>query len=154
MLNCGLTGGVKIPICLNTRGGGVAINKHVVSDGYALDVNGHVLATKFNATSDYRLKTNVTPLDLSKYNTDNIRPVTYNYEKSNKLDIGLIAHELQETLPLLVTGEKDGTEFQSINYIGLIGVLIKEVQELKKLVANVVNGSSSTYNTQNKDGNI
>jgi hypothetical protein len=154
MLNCGFTGGVQKPICLNTTGGGVAINKHVVSSGYSLDVGGDVLATKFNSTSDYRLKTNVTPLDLNIYNTDNIRPVTYNYEKSNKLDIGLIAHELQETLPLLVTGEKDGTEFQSINYIGLIGVLIKEVQELKKLVANVVNGSTSPDSTQNVGGNI
>jgi hypothetical protein len=32
----------------------------------------------------------------------------------------------------LVTGEKDGEEYQSVNYIGLMGILIKEIQELKK----------------------
>jgi hypothetical protein len=34
-----------------------------------------------------------------------------------------------------VEGEKDGEKTQSVNYIGLIGVLIKEVQDLKKRVA-------------------
>ena len=29
-------------------------------------------------------------------------------------------------------GEKDGLETQSINYTGLIGLLTKEIQELKK----------------------
>jgi hypothetical protein len=48
--------------------------------------------------------------------------------------MGLIAHELQEEFPFLVTGEKDGDEHQSVNYNGLIALLIKEVQELKKIV--------------------
>jgi hypothetical protein len=46
-------------------------------------------------------------------------------------DIGLIAHELQEIYPELVTGEKDGPETQSINYIGLIPILINEIKSLK-----------------------
>jgi hypothetical protein len=44
----------------------------------------------------------------------------------------LIAHEVQEYYPFLVEGEKDGYNTQSVNYIGLIGVLIKEIQELKR----------------------
>jgi len=43
----------------------------------------------------------------------------------------LIAHELQEYYPELVTGVKDGPETQSINYIGLIPVLINEMKNLK-----------------------
>ena len=41
---------------------------------------------------------------------------------------------MQEICPFLVTGEKDGHEYQSVNYIGLIGLLIKEIQDLKKRV--------------------
>ena len=63
---------------------------------------------------------------------DKLNPVTYLNKKSDKQDIGLIAHELQEIFPELVNGEKDGEQLQSVNYIGLIPVLIKEVQELKK----------------------
>ena len=50
------------------------------------------------------------------------------------MNIGLIAHELQEDFPFLVEGTKDGERIQTINYIGLIAVLIKEVQELKKQI--------------------
>lgn len=95
---------------------------------------GTAQAATFTATSDYRLKTNVTELDLLDYNTDNLRPVTYNYMPTEKISIGLIAHELQEYYPFLVEGEKDGINNQSVNYIGLISVLIKEIQELKKRV--------------------
>jgi hypothetical protein len=80
------------------------------------------------------LKTNIIDLDLLDYNTDNLRPVTYTYTPTDKINIGLIAHELQEYYPFLVEGEKDGTNHQSVNYIGLISVLIKEIQELKKRV--------------------
>ena len=63
---------------------------------------------------------------------NNLRPVNYYNIVLNKPDIGFIAHELQEQYPFLVTGKKDGTENQSINYIGLIGITVKEIQELKQ----------------------
>jgi hypothetical protein len=46
----------------------------------------------------------------------------------------LIAHELQSVYPYLVTGEKDGPEYQRVHYNGLIGVLVKEVHDLKRRV--------------------
>ena len=56
---------------------------------------------------------------------------------SGDQEIGLIAHELQEVYPFLVTGEKDREEMQTVNYTGLISVLIKEIQDLKKDVAQL-----------------
>jgi hypothetical protein len=81
-------------------------------------------------TSDYRLKENVELIQESFL--DNLKPVTYTLKDSKKLSIGFIAHELQEWYPELVEGEKDGKEMQSINYSGLIPVLVKEVQDLRK----------------------
>ena len=103
-------------------------NLHVQQD---IDCSGNVYATTVNTLSDYRIKENVTQLD-SMFVVDKLNPVTYLNKKSDKQDIGLIAHELQEIFPELVNGEKDGEQLQSVNYIGLIPVLIKEVQELKK----------------------
>ena len=100
---------------------------------YNITANNQITAASFDATSDYRIKDNVTPLDET-FTVDNLRPVTYNNTKSGKQDIGLIAHELQEVYPFLVNGEKDGEEMQSVNYTGLIGILIKEIQDLKKEV--------------------
>ena len=51
---------------------------------------------------------------------------------SNEKAMGVIAHELQEIYPFLVNGQKDGEIMQSVNYIGLIPLLIKEVKLLKK----------------------
>ena len=64
-----------------------------------------------------------------------MKPVIYNYRNDKTTAIGLIAHEVQPYFPFLVLNDKDGDASQSINYIGLIGVLIKEVQSLKSRVS-------------------
>jgi FtsZ-binding cell division protein ZapB len=103
-----------------------------------LQVAGHVyitgtcIADKFNASSDYRIKENVVSIDLLEYNVDNLKPVIYNHKTDGSTNIGFLAHEVQEHFPFLVLGLKDGSETQSINYTGLIGLLTKEIQELKK----------------------
>jgi len=83
--------------------------------------------------SDYRLKTNITTLDET-YTVNNLRPVRYFIEASEKEQIGVIAHELQEHFPSLVRGEKDGEKMQSVNYMGLIGVLINDIKSLNKKI--------------------
>ena len=93
-------------------------------------------AVSFNTPSDYRIKEHVTSLD-EIFCVDGLNPVTYLNKKTNKQDIGLIAHELQQIYPALVNGEKDGSEMQSVNYIGLIPILINEIQNLKKEVSNL-----------------
>jgi hypothetical protein len=96
-----------------------------------ITVTGNVTATAFITSSDYRIKENVVKLDDS-YVIDNLNPVTYKNIKTDTQDIGLIAHELQEIFPDLVKGTKDGEELQSINYTGLIPILIKEIKDLKQ----------------------
>ena len=62
----------------------------------------------------------------------NLKPVSYTQNNlHHKKAIGFIAHEAAESIPKLVIGEKDGPEMQSINYNGIIAVLIKEVQTLR-----------------------
>ena len=47
------------------------------------------------------------------------------------------SHGLQEHYPFLVDGTKDGETLQSVNYVGLIPVLIKEIQELKREIREI-----------------
>jgi cytoskeletal protein CcmA (bactofilin family) len=82
-------------------------------------------------TSDYRIKEDIKELDET-YNIDNIHVVNYYNKNTKKKEIGVIAHELEENYPYLVNGEKDGNNLQSVNYIGIIGLLIKEIQILKE----------------------
>jgi hypothetical protein len=104
--------------------------------------NGLLSALAFNAASDYRIKGNVEVLS-NRYNVDTLRPVKYFNKLLNRDDIGVIAHELQETYPFLVEGNKDEEQYQSVNYMGLIGIIVKEIQDLKKEVKNIKNTISS-----------
>jgi hypothetical protein len=99
------------------------------------DANCTAHATAFNATSDYREKDNVIDLDET-FTVDTLRPVVYDFKPLGKKHIGFIAHEVQEFYPYLVSGEKDGSASQSMNYNGLIGILTKEIQVLKKKVSD------------------
>ena len=134
-LNGNLQVGAKIGI-------GTSINT-----SYALDISGAVRSnnqftgTAFSATSDYRIKSNpISMFDPSinkLFTIDELNPVYYYNTIAKKSDIGFIAHELQEHIPILVSGNKDGDEFQSVNYLGLTTILVKEIQELKRRVADL-----------------
>jgi hypothetical protein len=89
-----------------------------------------VTCGNINITSDYRIKDNVNEV-INNDNFNKLRPVTYFNKISNKNEIGFIAHEVQELYPELVTGIKDGDDNQSVNYIGLIPLLVNEIKELK-----------------------
>jgi hypothetical protein len=99
----------------------------------SLNVAGTTKSLFFVSGSDYRIKTDVKPLD-AHFAIDQLNPVTYINKLSGKQDTGFIAHEIQEIFPHLVTGIKDGEETQTLNYQGLIAILTKEIQELKKRV--------------------
>lgn len=90
----------------------------------------NITGTNINILSDYRIKDNVTEV-LNSDNFDKLRPVTYFNKINNKNEIGFIAHELQELYPELVSGIKDDDNYQSVNYIGLIPLLVSEIKELK-----------------------
>ena len=93
-----------------------------------------VSAYQFTSSSDYRLKDMVKPLNLQDFTIDLLQPYYFQFKDNGKESIGLIAHELQEQIPFLVEGKKDGEQIQTVNYSGLIGILIKEIQELKKRI--------------------
>jgi hypothetical protein len=99
-----------------------------------LDVNGKVQAVIFNTVSDYRIKADVK--DLMHKTIDNVRPVEYYNTISNHVEYGFIAHELQAIFPELVNGVKDNPNYQSINYTGLIAIIVKELQDIKAKLSN------------------
>ena len=101
----------------------------------SVTVNGAAtVGGSITSTSDYRIKTNVMELGETD-NVDQLIPIQYNNALTNSHEYGVLAHDLQAVYPDLVKGEKDGPEYQRVYYNGLIGVLVKEVQELKRRLA-------------------
>ena len=97
-----------------------------------------VEAADFNSTSDENLKTNINTIDNSLDIVNSLRGVSFDWISNGKKSYGVIAQELEQVLPDLVT-TKDN---KSVNYNGLVGVLLQavkelsvEVEELKKKLA-------------------
>ena len=62
-----------------------------------------------------------------------LRGVSFDWKKSGFSSYGVIAQELEDVLPELVHGEEPKT----VNYNGIIGVLIEAVKELKKEIVEL-----------------
>ena len=91
---------------------------------------GAMTATDFNSTSDLNLKENIKTIENSLDTLTQLRGVSFDWKETGRSSYGVIAQELQEILPDLV---KNG-EVKSVNYNGIIGVLIEAIKELKKEV--------------------
>jgi hypothetical protein len=90
-----------------------------------------ITCNNFTSYSDARIKKNIETLSENQ-GVDNIRVVQYNSTSDDTKHFGVIAHELAEIYPDLVSGEKDGKEMQAVTYIELIPLCINEIQKLKR----------------------
>jgi len=107
-----------------------------------MTVTGDFASNPPLSASDYRIKTNIQELDET-HTIDKLRPVTYYQTQMKKNAIGFIAHELQEHYPELVEGEKDGDKMQSVNYTGILAILVNEIKNLKQNIKDTRNTLSA-----------
>ena len=96
---------------------------------------GAMTAVDFNSTSDINLKENIHTVGNALEITEQLRGVSFDWKETGRSSYGVIAQELEEVLPELV---KQG-EVKSVNYNGIIGVLIEAIKELKKEVEDLKN---------------
>ncbi|HEY6978473.1 MAG TPA: tail fiber domain-containing protein [Chitinophagaceae bacterium] len=118
--------------------------------------DGDVYANRYLSISDRKFKTSITPLQNSLDQLMKLKPSTYQFKTANYprmslpggKQIGLIADEVKQVFPELVQEAvqpaeygKDKKEvirqeekFESVNYIGLIPVLIGSIQEQQKTI--------------------
>ena len=97
--------------------------------------NGEMTAINFNSTSDIALKENIHTVYNALETVSALRGVSFDWKETGKGSYGVIAQELEEVLPELV---KQG-EVKSVNYNGIIGVLIEAVKDLKKEIEDLKN---------------
>jgi hypothetical protein len=127
------TGGVVSPI--------ITLNAPDANYNYAIRggmyYNGSNLQMEFRTTSDYRVKEDL----IEDFNAidllNKIKIYDHKWIGSSGRSYSVIAHELQDVIPYLVSGKKDAflengnMDLQSVDYSKLVPILIKSVQELK-----------------------
>jgi len=119
--------------------GSVGIGISTPDVNYALDVSGVIKTLGINNVSDYRIKDNITSLSTTPNlpTLDGLRPVMYYNKLLHKYEYGFIAHEVQEVFPDLVVGNKDDEHYQSIHYTPMFALLVNEVKEMKREIAEL-----------------
>ena len=107
---------------------------------YKLDVNGTIRATgDVIADSDVRLKSDIQTITNAVDTVKALRGTTY--IKDGKASIGVIAQEIEEVLPQVVSTADDEMGTKSVAYGNIVAVLIEaikeqqeQIDELKKLL--------------------
>lgn len=110
----------------STFTGDIIANGNITGDG-ATNISGmnDVTASNFNSTSDAKLKTNVETITSPLEKLNQIDGVSFNWISDDKPSMGVIADTVEKVLPELVTSDDPKT----VNYNGLIGLLIEAVKE-------------------------
>lgn len=109
----------------------VGINVNETTDlplTYNLEVSGSIrTSAALFQSSDARLKENIQTVDEALNKIVTSRGVTF--DKDGSRQVGVIAQEIQTTVPEVVSEDNNG--YLSVNYNGIVGVLIEAVKELK-----------------------
>jgi len=115
----------------------------VMFNGDATVSNDLTVSGDVNISSDARLKSNIVSLGSTLSKLLLIDGKSYIMNKSGEEKIGILAQEVQEVFPELVS--EDENEMLSVNYQGLVPVLINAVKEqedkisrLEKLVEQLI----------------
>jgi hypothetical protein len=95
-----------------------------------------VTATNVNSTSDASLKTDVIKIENALEKIEEIDGVEFKWKNNHQKSMGVIAQDIEKILPDLVY-EMDSKK--SVNYNGLIALLIESVKELKKEIDELKN---------------
>ena len=105
--------------------------------------SGNVItAINFNTTSDARFKSDIVTIEDAIGLVEQLRGVSFNWVDTGAPTIGLIAQEVEQVLPELVSTDDEG--YKSVAYSNMVGVLIEaikeqqaQIDELREMVLNL-----------------
>ena len=105
-----------------------------IDSSYKLEVNGNIKCNSLFQTSDKRYKNNIKALESALNLIEVINPVSYTTTDTDQFKYGFIAQELENIIPDVVNIPRDKNELYSIDYISMIPLLTKSIQELSNII--------------------
>jgi len=130
------TGTTLYPLFGNTTSGTLtSVNTSSTKLTY-VPSTGTLNSVIFNTTSDENKKTNIEIILDALNIVENLRGVTFEFTEGGMLSAGLIAQDVEKYLPQLISENSAG---KSLNYNGVIGILVEAVKTLSEKVKNLEN---------------
>jgi hypothetical protein len=96
---------------------------------------GTLSATVFNSLSDITQKTNIRPIENAMGIVESLNGVKFDWLNNGEASAGLIAQEVEMVLPELV---KEVDSVKTLNYNGMIGVLVEAFKEQQKQIEALI----------------
>ena len=117
---------------------GIKVNESNLPLSYALDVSGSIRASgTVLQGSDERLKKDITTVDDALLKVERLNGVYFKWKSDDREDIGVIAQNVQEILPEVVSEDNNG--YLNVNYSGIVPVLIEAIKELQERIEELEN---------------
>ena len=96
-----------------------------------LQVAGTITCVDINSTSDINLKENIHSIEDPLGKVMQINGVGFRWKDTKEDAIGVIAQDIEEVIPEIV---KNNDHIKTVNYNGLIGVLIEAIKEQQRQI--------------------
>lgn len=155
--NCNLTNhlvkstGFGGSICSQIFDNGTNVGIGTTTPSNKLTVNGNIQSLSNTFLSDQKFKKNINKIENALENVLNLSGTTYDWRRqeyneiefSEKKQFGLIAQDVQKIFPELVDVSEDGDH--SLNYIGLIPILIEAIKDQQNQIIALQNQINSNH---------
>lgn len=138
---CGSIPGAPGNVILGANGGNVGIGESAPVHTLEIKIGGTTLADEWSIRSSRSFKTDVKPLQGALEKVERLQGVTYERKSDSKHEIGVIAEDVAEIVPEVISRDPETDEVQGVDYSRLVALLIEavktqqaQIQELKARV--------------------
>ena len=121
----------QLNVGVTTLGVTTATNLTVQS----INCSGVATALDFNSTSDVNLKKDVKVIDDPVAKVLQLNGVSFNWTDTGQSSAGVIAQDVEKVMPEIIRDNPTG--YKSLNYNGLIGLLIEAVKEQNETIKSL-----------------
>lgn len=118
-----------------------------LTDGGDLHVDANIIGYS-TTISDQRLKHDINKIENALEKVSQINGYTFTYNEDGKHSAGVIAQEIENVLPSAVESKKlvftgqEGSEYKTVQYDQIHGLLIEAIKELKAEIEELKNASA------------
>jgi hypothetical protein len=121
---------------IGTTTPGATLHIQGAISGSTMTLTGTATVQSLVETSTQELKKNITPMESTITTLYKLEPSRFNWISTDEPDIGLIAEQVEQIFPELVTHDADG-KLIGVKYSKLTVLLLKAVQEMSQRIESL-----------------